>query len=86
MGNRAWFWIAMAVVGLAAIAGVSTYSYNLGLAQGLADNGRAIAFAPRPWGSGSGSSRSSRLFILFWIFVARGLFWRGAWRGRGCRY
>jgi hypothetical protein len=26
------------------------------------------------------------LVILFWIFVLRGLFWRGAWRGRACRY
>ena len=26
------------------------------------------------------------LFILFWFFVLRGLFWRGAWRGRGCGY
>jgi hypothetical protein len=43
---------------------------------------------PRPWGFGFGFFPFfPLLFILFWIFVARGLFWRGAaWRGRGCGY
>jgi hypothetical protein len=87
MGNRAWFWIAMAVLGLVALAGISTYSYNLGLAQGLADNGRAIAFAPRPWGFGFGFLPFFPFFfILFWFVVLRALFWRGPWGHRRWYY
>jgi hypothetical protein len=78
MGNRTWFWIAIGLLALATLAGASTYSYNLGLAQGLADNGRAIG--PRPWGFGFGFFPFFPfLFVFLWFVVLRGLFWRGPW-------
>ena len=49
--------------------------------------GVPVIIWPRPWGFGFGFfPLFPFLFILFWFFVARGLFWRGAWRGRmhGC--
>jgi hypothetical protein len=80
MNNRMWFWVAVGVLALATLAGVSSYSYNLGLAQGLAENGRAIGVVPRPWGLGFGFFPFFPfLFIFFWILVLRGLFWRGPW-------
>jgi hypothetical protein len=79
MGNRIWFWIAVGVLAMATLAGVSTYSFNAGLAQGLADNGRAVAFAPRPWGWGFGFPVFPFFLIFFWFVVLRGLFWRGPW-------
>jgi hypothetical protein len=82
---------------VAMLAGVGVYTYNLGVAQGLAESGRisaapatgvpVVAVWPRPWGFGFGFFPFFPfLFILFWFFAARGLFWRGAWRGRmhGC--
>jgi len=79
---------------VAALVAAGFYGYNLGLSQGVAEAGRAVAAPsggapvvvmwPRPWGFGFGFFPFfPLLFILFWFFVARGLFWRGAWRGRG---
>lgn len=86
MGTRMWFWAAMGLLAFAMIAGVSSYSYNLGVAQGLADNGRAIGFAPRPWGFGFGFPLFPFFFIFFWFLVLRGLFWRGPWGHRRWYY
>ena len=76
---------------VAAIAVVGIYAYNLGVAHGIAESGRIAAPGTgvpvvvwRPWGFGF-FPFFPFLFILFWFFVARGLFWRGAWRGRGYR-
>jgi hypothetical protein len=85
MGNRMWFWIALGLLAVATIAGISTYSYNLGMAHGLAENGRAIGFVPRPWGFGF-FPVFPFLFIFFWLFVLRGLFWRGPWGYRAWHY
>ena len=85
--NRRFGW--QIVLGLLAIAMLA------GVAQGLAEGGRAVA-APgggvpvvavwRPWGFGFGFFPFfPLLFILFWFVIVRGLFWRGAW-GRGCAY
>ena len=93
MGDRFWFRLVVGVVMLAAVAAVGVYSYNLGLAQGAAESVRTVAVPgagvpvvavwPRPWGFGFGFFPFFPfLFILFWFLVARGLFWRGAWRGR----
>ena len=82
---------------VAALFAAGFYCYNLGLSQGVAEAGRAVAgpsggapvfvMWPRPWGVGFGLFPFfPLLFILFWFFVARGLFWRGGWRGRGCDY
>src|SRR6185503_14167719 len=77
---------------IAALAAVGIYTYNLGVAHGVAESARVIAPGPgvpvvavwpRPWGFGFGFFPFFPfLFILFWFFVARGLFWRGPWRGR----
>ena len=48
--------------------------------------GVPVVIWPRPWGFGFGFFPFFPLMILFWLFVLRGLFWRGAWHRRGCRY
>lgn len=93
MGDRFGFRLVMGIVLVVALAAVGFYTYNLGLAQGIAQSGQLVTAPgtaapvviwPRPWGFGF--FPFFPLMILFWIFVARALFWRGAWRGRGCRY
>lgn len=49
----------------------------------VAAPGTSVVIWTRPWGFGFGFFPFFPLLILFWIVVARGLFWRGAWRGRG---
>jgi hypothetical protein len=93
MDRRAWFrWLAgLSAVALLAVAGV--YLYDLGVARGLAEgaraNGAAGAGLPigagwRPWGFGFGFFPFFPfLFVLLWIAVLRGFFWRGRpWYGR----
>jgi hypothetical protein len=88
--------LAVAIVGALTAAGF--YGYNLGVARGLAESpaafaapaaagGAPIFVYPRPWGYGFGFFPFfPLLFIFFWIFVARALFWRGGrWR-RGYGY
>ena len=72
---------------LALAAGVGSYAYQLGVAQGIAESGRLVgpngaplvAFYPRPWGFGFFPFFPVLFFVLFWIFAARALFWRGRW-------
>jgi len=86
--------LAVAIVGALTAAGF--YGYNLGVARGLAESPAAVAAPagaaaaapifvyPRPWGYGFGFFPFfPLLFIFFWIFVARALFWRGGRWGRG---
>ena len=97
MSDRFGFRLAIGVVMFAALATVGFYTYNLGVAHGIAESGRAIALPgggvpivavwPRPWGFGFGFFPFfPLLFILFWVFVLRGLFWRRAWRRGACGY
>jgi hypothetical protein len=83
MGDRFGFRLAIGLALVAALAGVGFYTYNLGLAHGVAQGSQAIA---APGAGGVPVVIWLPLMILFWIFVLRGLFWRGAWRGRGCRH
>ena len=97
MGGRyAVRWLVTFLM-IAMLGGVAFYSYNLGVARGVAQGvaeravvaapGAAaapIVFYPRPWGFGFGFFPF--LFILFGIFALRGLFWRRAWHGRGHGY
>jgi hypothetical protein len=95
MGSRFAFRWLTGLFMVAVLAAVGVYTYNLGVAQGIAESGRfvaapgagvpVVAVWPRPWGFGF-FPFFPFLFILFWFFIARGLFWRGAWRGRmyGC--
>jgi hypothetical protein len=82
------------VLGIVLVAGVGFYTYNLGVAQGIAESSRAAApgagvapvpYWPRPWGFGFFPFFPifPLLFFFLFFFVLRGLFWRGAW-GRGC--
>ena len=83
MGNRGLRALAIAALLIAAAAAIGTGAYNAGLAQGLAEAGRATAVPgtpyvymwPRPWGFGFGFF--PLLFVLFLFFGLRGLFWRG---------
>jgi len=81
--------LILALLLIASLAAVGSYTYNLGVAHGIAESGRfvgpngapIVAFWPRPWGFGFGFFPLFPLlfFILFWIFAARALFWRGRW-------
>lgn len=92
MGDRFGFRWLLGIALVAAVAGVGVYTYNLGLAHGIGrgqlaaapGSGAPVVIWPGPWGFGF--FPFFPLMILFWIFAARALFWRGAWRGRGCRY
>jgi hypothetical protein len=88
MGNRFAFRLLIALVALGMFAVVGVYSYNLGVAHGLAQNGHALAtpgagppfvYWPHPWAFGF-FPFFPLLFILFFVFILRGLFWRG-WGG-----
>jgi hypothetical protein len=99
MGHRFGFQVLLGLLMLAMLAGVGGYMYNLGVAHGLTDAGRAlpapgpgasmIPVWPRPGGFGFGFfpffPLFPLLFIVFWVFAARSLFWRGAW-GWGSGY
>jgi hypothetical protein len=103
MGGRfAIRWLVGLVI-VAALGGVAFYSYNMGVAHGVAQSVRVVeapatpgatavpvVIWPRPWGFGFGFFPFfPLLFILFWFFVLRGLFWGGLFwgrRGRWSRY
>jgi hypothetical protein len=84
MGDRFAFRWLTALLMVAALAFVGVYTYNLGVAHGLATSGQAAgAVWPRPWGFGFGFFPFFPfLFILFFLFAGRGLCWRGGWRRR----
>ena len=93
MGSRFRQW-AIGLVLMAIVAAVGVYVYNLGFAHGLAEGGRfaaapaasgpLVVWWPRPWGFGFGLFPFfPLLFILFWFFIIRALFWRSAWAYRG---
>jgi len=88
--------IAVAIVGALTAAGL--FGYSLGVTRGVAEAPAAVVAPaapgaavpiivyPRPWGFGFGFFPFfPLLFILFWLFVARAIFWRARWR-RGCGY
>src|SRR2546427_6399203 len=97
MNNRTVFRaLAFAALAIAAAVAIGIGAYNAGMAQGIAESGRAVAAPPagvpyvsvwpRPWGFGFGFFPFF-FFLLFFFFVLRGLMWRGGWRGgRACRY
>ena len=83
--------LAIAALVIAAAAAIGFGAYNAGVAQGIAESGRAIAAPPpgtpyvyvRPWGFGF--PFFPIFFLLFFFFVVRGLLWGGRGRG-GCGY
>ena len=85
--------LVVATLLIGALAAVGSYTYQLGVAHGIAESGRLVApngapvvvFGPRPWGFGFGFFPFFPLlfFALLWIFAARALFWRGRWHRYG---
>jgi hypothetical protein len=98
MRNRFGVKVLFAVLLVMAAIGAGMYGYNAGLAQGIAQSAAAAAqtgtapaapvmFYPRPWGFGFGFFPFAPLFfIVFWLLIFRGLFWRGSRWGRGYGY
>jgi hypothetical protein len=92
MGNRFLIPLLIALVAIGTLAAVGVYAYNLGVAHGLAHSGHALSgpgagppfvYYWHPWAFGFGFFPFfPLLFILFWVLIFRGLFWRGRW-GRG---
>jgi len=86
--------LVIAALAIAVAAAIGIGAYNAGVAQGIAEGGRAIAAPPpgtqfvylwpRPWGFGF-FPFFPILFVLFLFFVMRGLLWRGPWRGGWAR-
>ena len=85
-------WIAL-VGALLLAAAVGFAAWQAGVAHGIEQSGKIVvppSGGPypypyygwhRPWGFGF---LFIPLFIAFWFFVVRGLFWRRAWYGGGC--
>ena len=93
MDRRVWLrWMGgLFAIALLVLAGV--YVYDLGVAHGLAEGaagtgvaGRETPFIgwSRPWGFGF-FPFFPFFFILLWMVLLRGFFWRGPWYGRGLR-
>ena len=81
--------LAIAALALTGAAVIGISAYNAGVAQGIAESGRAMEAPalgtpvyvwPRPWGFGF-FPVFPIFFLLFVFFVVRGLLWRGPWRG-----
>jgi hypothetical protein len=94
MGRRIGFQIALGLLIVALVAGVGVYTYNLGMARGMAVTAVASApndavpmvpMWPHPWGFGYGFFPFfpffPLLFVLLLFVLMRGLLWRGG----GCR-
>jgi hypothetical protein len=90
MNNRSLLRVlAIAALVVAGAVAVGTGAYNAGVAQGIAESGRAVTAPPagtpyvyvwpRPWGFGFFPIFPLFFFLLF-VFVLRGLWWRGPWR------
>ncbi len=72
------------VLTIAIAIGIGAIGYNAGLAQGLADSGRAVVpFYGAPFGFGFGflGLLFPLLFLFLFFGLARALFWRGPWKG-----
>jgi hypothetical protein len=93
MGNRG-FRILVGASVIALPAAVAAYSYNVGVARGIAEGTRILAAPagaapvaavwPRPWGFGVGFVPVFPLFfILFWVLAFGRVGWRRGWGRRG---
>jgi hypothetical protein len=98
--GRARRWAGLVMLGLMLLAGsvIGYIAYNAGVAHGIAisasageiERGARVAVHPygygygwHPWGFGFGFL-GPLLFVAFWFFVVRMLFWwRAPWRHYG---
>jgi hypothetical protein len=92
--DRFGFRIVVGILLVTALVAAGAYTYNLGIARGMAESGSVVpapgAAVPmvamwHPWGFGF-FPFFPLLFILFWVFALRGLFWRAGWRRSPWRY
>jgi hypothetical protein len=97
MNGRIFLRIVLALVFIAALLGLGTYVYNVGVAQGLAESGKLVAPVPgsvpypyyggpfffRPFGFGFGflGCVVPLLFLLLFFGLLRGILWRSHWGG-----
>ncbi len=96
MNGRIVLGVLLVLVLIAGAVGMATYSYQMGVAQGMADTGKLVApaagAAPYPyWGPmffrpfGWGFGFIGLLFPLFFLFLifglVRGVFGYGRWGG-----
>lgn len=92
MDRRFRFGWLIGLVGLVLAVLVAVYAYNLGVAHGVAAAAQAaapapgvppFAWGPRPWGFGFFPffPLFPLFFILLFVVLLRGLFWRGRWGG-----
>ena len=94
MHNRSVFWVVIALLLIATVVGIGYYAYSAGVAHGILESGRAAAGGSTPvvvwprWGFGWGFFPFFPVFffILLWVVLLRGLFWRGRRWGGGCGY
>jgi hypothetical protein len=94
MGNRTAFWMLIGLVLIATMVGGGYYAFNAGVAHGIAESAHAVPGGSAPvvvwprWGFGFGFFPFFPVFffILIWIVLLRGLFWRGRYWGRACGY
>ena len=84
MGNRFGFRLLLGIALVGALAVVGVYTYNLGLAHGIAESGQLVAAPgsgapvviwPWPWGFGFGFFPF--FFVLLCFFLLRRAFWGG---------
>ena len=89
--NRYGVRLVVGVLALATLVAVGAYTYNLGVARGLMETGRALEGAGagvpvvhvwHPWGFGF-FPFFPLLFLFLFFFVVRGLLWRGRWHRGG---
>jgi hypothetical protein len=94
MFNRVGTSILVAILVIAALTGIGIYSYNAGLAHGIAQSSQitpgATGSEPMAWHRHYGHWGFFPLFPFFFILLLfvllRGILWRGGRWGRGCGY
>ena len=97
MNGRVFLAILLVLVIVAGAIGLGAYAYNAGIAQGLAQSGKAVApdgtvpypyygpfFFP-PFGFGFGGILFGCFFLFLIVGLIRAIFWRRHWGWYGRR-
>lgn len=95
MNGRFILGVLLAIVLIIGAVGISIYAYNVGVVQGMAENGKVIAppagvapypyygpffFQPFGWGFGFLGCLFPLLFFLLFFSLIRGIIWGPRWR------